>query len=146
MPIQLDEKKKRLEKSWLKKSWQVKKRVNFSKVILVFLLFNLINFCFSKASVYRDNQDISNANKTENSDINIADVNKINKVDRAKDANTGIASADKADRAKNSNISIISTNDVKDLYINTISGNRVKILNTSIIDAKKDKWQLTVDK
>lgn len=140
MPIQLDKKRKRLEKSWLEENWRVKIEANSSKIALIFLSFNSINFYFSKVGVYGNNHDTFNVNRIENPDIGIADINKMNKIDKTKDPDTSTAGADGADGVEDSDTSIVGTNGAKNPDICIADAKGVENLNIGIADREKDQW------
>lgn len=166
-PIQLDKKRKRLEKSRLEGRCQVKKSANSSKVAFIFLPFNQINLCLPQVGVYGNRTNrVDGVDGAEDLNISIVNVDRIdradeadkvedpdmgivsaNKADRAEDSDTSTANAEKGDRVADSNTSKTSvdrTNGVEDLDLGIASADRedwVEDLTTNIAGANvKENW------
>lgn len=88
-------------------SRRVKAETNSSKVALFFLWFNLINFCFPRVGICRDNQGIVNVEEADKLDKSIV-VEKQNirivgveEVNGAEDSDTSTINVEEAERANN---------------------------------------------
>lgn len=126
----------------INRSRGVKVGPNFSEVALFFLQFYLINFCFLRAGICRNNQGIADVKEANKQDTGIAAENpkvgiiNAKEADKANISNMGIADVKKTDGVDKPGIG--TETDDSDTGTATIKeADKVKNLDIGTTDVKK---------